>query len=335
MRNPNGYGSVVKLSGKRRRPYCARKTKEIDVRGFPVYSVIGYYKTREDGLMALAAYNRDPYDIDLSKITMKELYDRWSKRDFPKMPEATRYAHKAAMSHCKLLHDTPYKLIKAYQMQECIDGCGLSYSTQGSIKTLWKHLDLFAMELDIVSKRTSELIHAESIPPSTKKPFSKEEIDLVWKFQNHPLADTVLILIYSGFRINELLNLKIEDVNLEEKWFKGGSKTKAGKDRIVPIHSLIFEMVMNRTKNPEYLIGGSKTTTHQYYKFWNEYMKKLEMNHTPHEARHTFRSLLDSAGANKKCIDLMMGHVSKETGERVYTHKTLEELRTAIQLVTH
>ena len=36
------------------------------------------------------------------------------------------------------------------------------------------------------------------------------------------------------------------------------------------------------------------------------------------------------AGANKKCIDLMMGHKSKDVGERVYTHKTIDELRDAI-----
>ena len=61
-------------------------------------------------------------------------------------------------------------------------------------------------------------------------------------------------------------------------------------------------------------------------------METHGMNHTPHECRHTFRSLLDSAGANKKCIDLMMGHTSKDVGERIYTHKTLDELRDALLL---
>ena len=71
----------------------------------------------------------------------------------------------------------------------------------------------------------------------------------------------------------------------------------------------------------------------KYYEFWNEILNKLEIEHTPHECRHTFRSKLDSAGANKKCIDLLMGHKSKDVGERVYTHKTIEELRQAIELI--
>lgn len=64
-------------------------------------------------------------------------------------------------------------------------------------------------------------------------------------------------------------------------------------------------------------------------------MDKLEMQHTPHECRHTFRSRLDSAGANKVCIDRIMGHKSKGTGERVYTHKNIDELKLNIELITN
>ena len=46
MKNPNGYGSVVKLSGNRRKPYCARKTSGWNDKGYPIYSVIGYYANR-------------------------------------------------------------------------------------------------------------------------------------------------------------------------------------------------------------------------------------------------------------------------------------------------
>ena len=67
--------------------------------------------------------------------------------------------------------------------------------------------------------------------------------------------------------------------------------------------------------------------------YWKPMMEHLNMNHTPHECRHTFESVLDSKGANRKCIDLMMGHVSKDVGNRVYNHKTLEELKTAIELL--
>ncbi|GHV41641.1 hypothetical protein FACS189490_08950 [Clostridia bacterium] len=64
-------------------------------------------------------------------------------------------------------------------------------------------------------------------------------------------------------------------------------------------------------------------------------MERIGATHTVHETRHTFRSRLDSAGANKRCIDLIMGHKSLDVGERVYTHKTIEELKIAVELITH
>jgi len=62
-------------------------------------------------------------------------------------------------------------------------------------------------------------------------------------------------------------------------------------------------------------------------------MVKADMNHTPHECRHTFRSRLDSMSANKVCIDKIMGHKSQDVGERIYTHKVLQELKEAIELI--
>ena len=55
--------------------------------------------------------------------------------------------------------------------------------------------------------------------------------------------------------------------------------------------------------------------------------KKLEMKHRPHDARHTFASLMDSANANKLCIKRIIGHSSPDITDSVYTHKTLEELK--------
>ena len=48
--------------------------------------------------------------------------------------------------------------------------------------------------------------------------------------------------------------------------------------------------------------------------------------------KNVFGFTLDSNGANRECIYMLMGHVSKDVSNRVYNHKTLEELRTAIEL---
>ncbi|MDD3052443.1 MAG: hypothetical protein PHR06_15055 [Candidatus Cloacimonetes bacterium] len=94
MKLPNGYGSVYKLSGKRRNPWVARKTTgwTLNVetkKSFPVYQFVGYYPTQKEALQALADYNKDPYDLYIDKITFGELYDRfsdkWTKRKTPRI----------------------------------------------------------------------------------------------------------------------------------------------------------------------------------------------------------------------------------------------------------
>lgn len=336
MKNPNGYGSVVKLSGNRRKPYCARKTSGWNDKGYPIYKVIGYFAERQEAMIALAEYNRNPFDVDLSKITMKELFEKWSKRDFSKMSKPSASSHKSAFKHASALHNAPYKNIKAYQMQEVIDNCGYGYSTQGAIKNLFGQLDRFAMELDVINKCNSALISAAPIPPSSKVPFTEDEITAVWNISDQEWVDSVLFFLYTGFRIGEMTTIECANVNLEEMTIKGGIKTKAGKDRIVPIHPKIQGFVRNRmSEGNKFLFSykGKKLSATQYYIFWNQIMEQLSMSHTPHECRHTFRSRLDSAGANKRCIDLLMGHTSKDVGERVYTHKTLDELKDTINLL--
>ena len=62
-------------------------------------------------------------------------------------------------------------------------------------------------------------------------------------------------------------------------------------------------------------------------------MLKIGAKKTVHETRHTFETLLDNAGGNRKCIDLLMGHKSADIGNRTYNHKTLEQLRATILLI--
>lgn len=349
MKNPNGYGSVVKLSGNRRKPFAVRKTTGWNEKGHPIYDTIGYCVTREEGNILLADYNKSPWDIDKAKITMIELFELWKEKKMPKEGKSNQSSLRSAFNHCTKYQNMKYKEIKSYHMQDCIDGCGRGYSTQAAIKNLWGHLDRFAMELDIVSKCYSDLLTSDPIPDTTRDRFSDKQIELLWKVyaktrtNQHEYSevivewiDSVLIFIYSGFRISELLGLLNEKTDMIQGTFQGGVKTKAGKERIVPVHSLIKDMVQKRyDAGDEFLFGynGKQMSNSQYYLIWNEIMDKLKIKKTPHECRHTFESLLDSAGANRKCIDLMMGHKSKDTGNRVYNHKTLEELKSAIELI--
>lgn len=349
MRNPNGYGSVVKLSGNRRRPYCARKTVGWNEKGHPIYKVIGYYADRTEAMIALAEFNNNPWDLASSNMTLNELFELWKKHKAPKLGISNQNCLKSSYRYLKKYEKMKYRDIKAHHMQETIDTCGKSYSTQANIKNIWWHLDKVALEYDVINKSYSSLLTSETTPPTKRERFSDKEIHSVWelyektengeKFDLFPAewVDTILILIYTGFRITELLEMKTTNIDLDKGTFTGGIKTAAGKNRVVPIHSLIYKMVEKRVlQGSEYFISfkGNKMPLHTYREIWKKITGYLDINKTPHEARHTFESLLDSKGANRKCIDLMMGHASKDIGNRIYNHKTLQELKDAIELIT-
>lgn len=81
MKLPNGFGTVYKLSGNRRNPYVAKKTKgwEIDPKtgkSKQLYTVVGYYPTRKEALTALAEFNANPYDVNAAKVTFEDVYER-------------------------------------------------------------------------------------------------------------------------------------------------------------------------------------------------------------------------------------------------------------------
>ena len=77
MKNPNGYGSVIKLSSKRRRPFAARITTGYDDSGKQIYKYLGYCVTRKEVMQELSMYSANPYDLNSRKITLREIYDRF------------------------------------------------------------------------------------------------------------------------------------------------------------------------------------------------------------------------------------------------------------------
>ena len=287
----------------------------------------------------MAQYNKSPWDIEQDKITLQELFELWLDKRAVKLGASNRSSLKSAYKHCAALEKLKYNQIKSYQMQDTIDSCGCGYSTQGAIKNLWGHLDRFAMELDVITKCCSDLLTSAPIPETTKQIFTDEEVARLWENQALPWVDSVLFFLYTGFRISEMLDLKTANIDLAAQTMTGGTKTAAGKNRLIPIHSKIQSIVQTHFEASKagYLFEykGKHITQSQYREFWAGIMDALKMEHTPHECRHTFRSRLDSAGANKVCIDRLMGHKSKGTGERVYTHKNIEELRLNIEMITN
>lgn len=148
-----------------------------------------------------------------------------------------------------------------------------------------------------------------------------------------PYADVILILIYTGWRIGELLAMDCSDVDTIEWTMKGGAKTEAGKNRVVPVHDSIKLYIQKRLAGRE---TGKFLLELSYPKFnvaFKEVCARLGTPHTIHDTRHTFATRADNFGMNKVCIQRLMGHASRDITDKVYTHKDLQQLRKAIELL--
>lgn len=350
MKNPNGYGSVVKLSGKRRKPYGARVTigweiNEETGKAKQLYDYIGYYKSRQKAMIALAEYNKDPYDIDARKVMFKDLYQLFISEKFPDenlndRDKNNKKAYSMAFNHSSNIHDFLFVDIRKPHLQEVINNCKRGHSTKKKIKTLYNQMYRFAIENDLTDKNYSEFV---TVPANTKKtsrkPFTAKEIKKLWdNLHNHDFVDTVLIMIYTGMRPGELILIENDDINIEERYMRGGIKTDAGRNRIIPINKKILPLIKNRMSDSKYLILNSKRGKMSYATYlnnrWNPLIREtFKMDHAPHNCRHTFSTLMDNAGANQLARRKIMGHASKDLTDRVYTHKNIEELIKAVDLI--
>jgi integrase len=136
------------------------------------------------------------------------------------------------------------------------------------------------------------------------------------------------MLIYSGVRISELLDPKKSDVHLNEKWFYVcDSKTNAGI-RAVPIANRVlqyYEYWLNKNEC-EFLLStreGEHFTYRNYYDgYWVPILKELNLEHKPHDTRHTCISLLATAKVDQ----------TTSLTERVYTHLDISVLIDAINV---
>lgn len=368
MRNPNGYGGVCKLTGNRRKPYMARitvgwaivdkETGEIlntfenmsDIEELPpntksrqLYEPIGYFKTGPEALIALAEYNKNPLSLDAITITFKKMYETWFAWKFNpkrkrKLSKQSEKSYQASFNASESLHDMKWLDIKTVHMQTVIWGSGNGIQSLNNLKALYNQLYDFALMNDIGTKNYAQFLEVEAEEKEEiHKPFVIEEISLLWKMADKiDGIDTALIMIYSGLRPSELLLLKTGNIDPENRTMQGGIKTAAGKDRIIPINKKILPLITKRKEEGnEYLICVNKQniTYTDYRKAWDSMMARLDLKHLPHDGRHTCATMLDNAGANKTAIKRIMGHSVKKDVTDSYTHKDIEELKKAIDLI--
>ena len=150
-----------------------------------------------------------------------------------------------------------------------------------------------------------------------KIPFTNDEIKTLWDNVDFGFTDMILIQLYSGWRPQELAILKVTDIDFNNNIIIGGLKTDAGKNRKVPIHPLIKDLVKKRYEEAvklksEYLFNdinsqtGINMTYDKYRKRFLKVMQRYNMNHSPHECRHTFITIAKSNNMDEYILKLIV-----------------------------
>ena len=210
-----------------------------------------------------------------------------------------------------------------------------------SLKSFYKFL-LKTKQID-----TSPLLKHKALkaPKKIQIPFSEKELDMVlnqimYKEGFEGVRDKLIVDLFytTGIRRTELINLKIQNVDLSNKTIKVIGKRN--KERIIPILTIIEEQIkkylserssIQELKESEcffLLSNGVKLNDSFVYRLINYYFSNVseKVKKSPHILRHTFATHLLNNGADINSVKELLGH-SSLASTQVYTHNSLAELQ--------
>lgn len=267
-------------------------------------------------------------------ITLRQLFNEWLPIHSQSISRSAVNSYHIAFKHISSIADISITDIHFQHLQNVINSMhvkGLSYSSCKKVRTLLNQLFNYAIIKDYpVTNYALHLNLGPNRPTIKRRVFTRQQINKLWAIDTS-YSRMILILLYTGLRIGELLNLRRQDINRRSSYLiVRHAKTKAGEGRIIPIHHRItplIEQVYNAADN--YLFPISYTS---FRKHFHEIMNQHNCKHTIHDTRHTFASLLDAV-APPNALRSLLGHKQGDITTRVYTHKTIRELRKTIELL--
>ena len=188
-------------------------------------------------------------------------------------------------------------------------------------------------------------IEQPKLPKKLPKVLNLTEIETLLKEDLNITEHLIMELLYScGFRVSELINLKLTDIDIHSKYIRCFGK--GSKERIVPIGETAKSIIEDYLPYRELLISkfnlqtkrllisdtGHELTRQDVYKFIRKQGEKIHKHISPHTLRHTFATHLIENGADLRIVQELLGHSDVSTTQ-LYTHiskKRLKEVYFAI-----
>lgn len=327
----NNTGTIYKRDGGLAKPWIAKKNN--------VY--IGSFKTRTEAQKALERIT----DVDVTEkynMTFSQVYARWEAEHSREISDKLLKNYQLAYSQCPQLHEMLMRKILRSDYQAAIialEERGMSKSTCSKLRVLFSQLGRWAMDEGITLTNPAQELTTVAKQKSERDTFTEADIAAIKK-STLPAADIALVLISCGCRPGELFTVPLD--NCWDDHFIGGSKTQAGKNRVIPIGTDGLEAYRRiRAKAIEdgekLLIGGysgqNKTAPNYTKRDWRDLMESLGIEGmTPYNCRHTFITRAIRSGMDLPKLEAIVGHVDRET-TKIYTHLHANDLVEAVQSV--
>lgn len=350
-RRPNNTGSVYKLPGHRKNPWTVLMPKK---NGKRPYS--GYYTTKTEAILAANKITAEEIP-DRYNDTIEDTYKAWNAVHFKKLSGWGEQGYKTAWTYFEAIKNMKMRDIKTDILQSIVDKAvksGKSRAICEKIRNLSSQLCKYAMQQDLINKNYAQFLSLPKQEKKEKEIFTDEEIEMLMQHKENNDVKIILALIYTGFRIDELLSVETADVHINDGYMIGGEKTEAGESRVVPINEKIMPFIKAWyetaiEKKYKYLLVNSKGNkmnpnnfrNRGFYKVLGDlgFQPHIDKDHpaskfarlTPHSTRHTFASLAVRAGIKPEVLQKLIGHAHYETTADIYIHDNIQQLKDGIK----
>lgn len=250
--------------------------------------------------------------------TFAQIYYRWVPFYSPRVSEGEMKSAAAAFKWFSAVHGYQFTAITAQTLQDCIDACPRGKRTKENMKLLARRLYAYAKGENLSPVDFSGSLFAGRDPKGKRPPFTPQEIAAIDRAERQgvPYADYVLVMIYTGFRPTEFLSLTAASYDPATNALTGGIKTDAGRDRKIPVHPRIQEIVARSVARGGVLFpgpDGRQMNDEQFrVRCFEPLMERLGIEgRVPYSARHSFANFLKAPAAPDKDKIALMGHSDK------------------------
>lgn len=304
------------------------------------FKYLAYFELSKDAHEYLAKYNSTgeaKERISLaSEPSFADVYRQYIQfvKSLNKPPStASLRAYKTGFANWSDVHDIRFRSVTTKMLQDCLTKHGtMSKASVGRMLTILKKMYRFGIANQIADKDLSKYLFSEHTDEKkyVHTIYTDDEIKLLWERSDYEGAAVMLIMIFTGLRCSEFLQLLVKNINLDERYLVGGMKTEAGRNRVIPIHKKIVPLI-RRFYNPDsqYLFPSTAGNAMLYSHFrtnkWDVYNKELGLSHLAHDTRHTCATKLEQYGVSDLHRKLILGHSLRDV-TAIYTHVSLEAL---------